>query len=150
MTETGEVTISVLIRNILLPIQSLTCVGNNIAGPNQISVSVVLQASPCQPEDALVFELGEMWAVVRWRNGDSCSTGKQDVESFTIGLTALDEGTTEFITLHVSSYSSVYSYNLTNLQSDSFYEVGILVYLYISCLSKGNLSAYPFACLCVG
>ena len=123
VTETGEVTISVLIRNILLPIQSLTCVGNNIAGANQISVSVILLASPCLPEDVLVFELGEMWAVVQWKNGDSCVTGKQDVESFTIGITALDEGATEFITLPVSSYSSIYSYNVTNLHSDSFYEV---------------------------
>ena len=129
VTETGEVTMSVLIRNMLLPIQSLTCVGSNILGQNQISVSVVLLASPCQPEGVMVFELGEMWAVVQWRNGDSCATGEQDVESFTIGVTAIDEGTTNYITLPITSYSSIYLYNVTNLHSDSFYEVIRMLYI---------------------
>ena len=126
-TESGQVTVSVFIPNVQNPIDKLTCVGDNIMGRRESSISVVLLAPPCTPENVNIRELGETWVVIEWINGVDCFAGIQNVVRFILNITELSAQEVMLIPSSVNTQLSSYNYNFTSLTSDSFYEVSQLV-----------------------
>ena len=124
MTEVGHTSISISIDKVEAPIHTLECVGtNNLFRSVTCSVNVFVVSAPCVPQSLRVSRLGESWAAVEWSNGRTCLFGEQDVDVFTLKLREPSGLLLATFVFSVTSQSSQYSYNITELASDSFYEV---------------------------